>query len=104
MARERLARRPRGLAGKHALLPIAREPIHDELFVDPDRRVAAEHPVDLQRLVKKIGTIDIVLDLLFQPEDQPWPQQPLQPLLIGLDRYLLHARAFAETERMVERR
>ena len=56
-----------GRAGIHVLFPIAREPVEDR---DPcrRRRLAAEHQIDFERLIDEGRVVDVLLDLLFEPQ------------------------------------
>ena len=71
-----------GRAGIHVLFPIGREPVDDQILVD-DGRLAAQHQIDLERLVDEARVVDVLLDLLLEPQDEPRPHQALQRRLVG---------------------
>ena len=89
-------------ARKRAILPVAREPGQDQIIVDL-RRLAAEHQIDLERLVDEGRIVDVLLDLLLKRQDEPRPHEPFERLPVEIVGRVLQARALAEAEGLFER-
>ena len=97
------ARLREGRSGEQTRLPVAGEPVEDQRLVD-DRRLVAEHQIDLQRLIDEDGIGDAFLDLLFERENEPGPHQALERLLIEPLGGVANARPFVEAKGRRERR
>src|SRR6185437_740770 len=90
-------------AGECPLLPIPREPVKDQIVVNL-RRLAAQHQINLERLVDEAWIVNVLLDLLFEGQDEPRPQEPFESLAVEIVRGVLKARALAEAKGLFNRR
>ena len=66
-------------------------------------RLAAQHQIDLERLVHEGRVVDVLLDLLLERQNEARPHQPFERLLINLIGRVLQARPLAQTEGLVDR-
>ena len=91
-----------GAPGNFAL-PVSREPVDDQIVVDL-RRLAAEHEINLERLIDEARVVDVLLDLLLERQNEPGTQQPFEGLAVEIVRRVLEAGALAQAEGLFDRR